>query len=134
MSEVPSKHIAPMNKQLSDEIMLDYDEEYEILHFIQRYRFIFERVHIPVKDISIVRSKGGGWHIRVKLKVMLDPLTIIALQCILGSDWRRETFNMVRVLWTRIEHWNVLFQGREVKEEPSHRNEHLRYRRASFAG
>lgn len=120
MKALPTKHISPMNTQPLSDLKIDLDEEWEIINFIDRYRFVFERVHIPVKDISIVRSRGGGWHIRIMMDCRLDPPVIIALQAMLGSDWKRETFNLMRILWTEMKHWNTLFHGTErPQKQPS---------------
>lgn len=62
----------------------------------------------------VSRSKRG-WHICVSLKGRIAPISVVAIQAILGSDWRREMFNLYRARrlrrmdpWWR-DKWNVLY-------------------------
>jgi len=53
-----------------------------------------------------------GWHWIVWWNRKLTPLQTIAIQCVLGSDRKRETFNLARV-WggkSRSKRWNLLFR------------------------
>lgn len=43
-----------------------------------------------------LRKTVRGWHVIVTLARPIEPLVLVALQAILGSDPRRETFNLVR--------------------------------------
>ena len=57
----------------------------------------------------------NGWHVIVGVRKRLDPPVVVAAQAILGSDYKRETFNLMRVqglanippYWR--ERWNVLY-------------------------
>jgi hypothetical protein len=64
------------------------------------------------------RRTHRGWHTRIRLRESLEPAEIVCLQAILGSDTKRETFNLIRVLWLRRnksnstylnKRWNLLF-------------------------
>lgn len=56
-----------------------------------------------------------GWHVVVGIKEAVEPPMIVAAQAILGSDYKREAFNLMRVqslphvspYWR--ERWNVLY-------------------------
>jgi hypothetical protein len=58
-----------------------------------------------------------GWHLWIRLQRPLEPAERVALQAVLGSDPRRETLNLMRVLAIRRNNirghwrtrWNLLF-------------------------
>ena len=71
--------------------------------------------------VVFTESSGGNIHAKVYIacRRRLRPVEIVALQAILGSDWRREAFNFVRAINcrnTRLfqERYNILFE-RKVK-------------------
>lgn len=57
-----------------------------------------------------------GWHLEVQCVGRLQPFGVVAAQAMLGSDWKREAFNMSRVRALRHANpaaragWNVLFR------------------------
>ena len=52
-----------------------------------------------------------GWHLLIKWARSFKPAELIAIQCILGSDLQRETYNLSRVLsGKKSERWNLLFE------------------------
>lgn len=66
-----------------------------------------------------LRRSRRGWHVVIRLRgPALNPLAIVALQAVCGSDARRETLNLMRVL--NIERhgasqfwrarWNILYR------------------------
>ncbi|MCP4902934.1 MAG: hypothetical protein GY906_38720 [bacterium] len=61
-----------------------------------------------------------GWHVRIELNRGVSAMRAVALQAILGSDPKREAFNLARVSdWPQLSplarlRWNVLF-SRKVK-------------------
>ena len=62
------------------------------------------------------RRTRHGWHVGIVLTRGVAALEAIALQAILGSDPRRETFNVakVRTRRGRKAHWNVLYERKIV--------------------
>jgi hypothetical protein len=64
-----------------------------------------------------IRSRHG-WHRIIKLPRQLAPVELVALQSCLGSDPRREAFNLLRVLSLRknssdrfaTSRWNLMFR------------------------
>jgi len=52
-----------------------------------------------------------GWHCVIVWNRRFNPMETIALQCALGSDLRRETYNLARVFSgkARNKRWNLLF-------------------------
>jgi hypothetical protein len=52
-----------------------------------------------------------GWHIIVRLRERLDRGTCVAVQLLLGSDRKREAFNLCRALsGNKSLRWNLLFE------------------------
>lgn len=62
-----------------------------------------------------MHETAKGFHVILEIKEPLEPLSIVLVQALCGSDLRRETFNMARVLklsdaptfWQ--SRWNVLY-------------------------
>jgi hypothetical protein len=54
-----------------------------------------------------------GWHMVVAIQNRLPALALVAAQAILGSDFRRESLNLMRCLSrpsaVRARYWNILF-------------------------
>lgn len=53
-----------------------------------------------------------GWHVVIRLSKTLTPIEIVALQSVLGSDSRRESLNLMRVLHGGgyDKRWNILYE------------------------
>lgn len=105
---------------------LDYDSREELRAGIERMRFV----------LSLARSNGfnpgrivlkrhrtrRGWHVELLARIQLRPVEMVALQSLLGSDYRREAFNLFRSLalpsapgfWRQLGNWNVLHRERLV--------------------
>lgn len=68
----------------------------------------------PVESWSYYRTQKG-WHLVIEVRRRVHPWRVIAAQAILGSDYRRETFNLRRTgRWRELSavarsRWNVLF-------------------------
>jgi antitoxin (DNA-binding transcriptional repressor) of toxin-antitoxin stability system len=82
--------------------------------FAERLRWTMMTLGLRVDWWNIFRTRRG-WHIEVAVKGRLNVARIVAIQAILGSDPRRETFNLARTAgWRYLDHyarsrWNVLF-------------------------
>jgi|SRR4030042_90152 len=55
-----------------------------------------------------------GWHVVIYWRNPMSPWMILALQAILGSDWRRESMNFARLSSNRkdrfsMKRWNILY-------------------------
>lgn len=59
-----------------------------------------------------------GWHLIVKWNRRLQPAEIIAIQAILGSDYKREIHNLMRAMSGGVrsilgaERWNLLYSSK----------------------
>ena len=104
------------------EIKLDFDKP-EKPNF-QKIWAVLGICGIIIDAIRVSKSKHGGTHVLIKTKPVLRDWEILTLQAIMGSDWKRETFNYIRVkaitenprgwereYWER--NWNVLFEGND---------------------
>lgn len=93
-------------------IMLDIDQRKA-----PQYWPIFARLrhlNLSPEYLRIDRTRHG-WHVIVQLKEKLSPAVTVALQCILGSDLKREQWNLFRVMSGKAERnnrWNMLFEER----------------------
>ncbi len=82
-----------------NELQIDIDSDADFAQFTQAYDKLFGVDFVlPMKfDVTPSRNGGEGRHITVTLHKPIDPLTRIALQAVLGSDWKRELFGLVRL-------------------------------------
>jgi len=68
---------------------------------------IFGRLQVESVDAS---RTGHGYHIEIGVLNRIEPLDLILLQAMLGSDVRRENHNIVRVnCCPQMKSWNVLY-------------------------
>jgi len=103
---------------------LDYDSREDLRAGLDRMRFLKEVVaangYYPGPYRLRRYRTRRGWHVEIQARIMLEPEVMVALQAILGSDYRREAFNLFRVMalpvapvfWRRLGHWNVLHRER----------------------
>lgn len=133
-------------------LKLDYDRrdngpDHPSTYFRKRWNFLADALGWR---LSRGRKRGGiryfrtkhGWHVTVGIKGHVPILIVVAAQACLGSDLKRETFNLARaVKLTRIEprltvpvFWmkrvNVLYQRklggrRRVKRRGGHHHRRL---------
>lgn len=88
---------------------LPEDLEFRIGTLCRHQRWPVERV--------MIRKTRHGWHVIVMVTADLDPLIVVAAQAILGSDWKRENFNLARAqvlddcpaTWREARRWNALY-------------------------
>jgi hypothetical protein len=68
----------------------------------------------PIVAVRVDRTKRG-WHVVVGVEKRLNAVSIVAAQAILGSDPKREMFNLTRARRLRFvapqwrKQWNVLY-------------------------
>lgn len=71
----------------------------------------------PIEAVGI-RQTVHGYHIRVVLRKKISPVSIVCAQALMGSDVKRETFNLKRarvlkrvpVEWRQADAWNTLYR------------------------
>jgi hypothetical protein len=84
--------------------------------------FFFRLMHCvklwqcPIETVRYDRTRHG-WHVIVAVDVELSNETIVAAQAILGSDPKREAFNLMRCRYLRLQskfwraRFNVLYKS-----------------------
>lgn len=92
----------------SNQTFCDYDGKYRApIHRIVR---LGQMCGIYPKWMREDRT-AHGWHGVICWSRRLRPLEIVALQCLLGSDLERETYNLARVMsGKKSRRWNLLFE------------------------
>ena len=91
---------------------IDIDEKNKKLLFNLSKRLIILKKYLGLQILNIdEKESNSGYHIRLDVisKIPLDDKDIVFLQLWLGSDWRRELFNFLRVKHG-FKRWNVLFK------------------------
>lgn len=94
-------------------IKLDYDGTLPV-DLTYRINWTASVVGLGIKAIRIDRTRRG-YHVIVCVRGCVSAVSVVALQAILGSDPKRETFNLVRArglhkvpsAWRG--RWNVLY-------------------------
>ena len=82
--------------------------------------FFFRLVHCsrlwrwPLAGVRYDRTRHG-WHVIVGVEKALPSLAIVAAQAVLGSDPKREAFNLMRIQYPPCgfwrDRWNVLYES-----------------------
>lgn len=65
--------------------------------FADRLGLVARLHRVRVLCVRIDRTRHG-WHVVVWLSRRFALMRVVALQAVLGSDWKRELFNSVRVV------------------------------------
>jgi hypothetical protein len=98
------------------QILLDIDDPELLPELLVKLPFVARKLELRVLTLSYCYScSRRGFHVVISFKELLSPMLIVILQTMLGSDWRRETFNLVRVrnlrrapvFWQ--SRWNTLY-------------------------
>ena len=100
-----------------------------------KLKFLTSFFGIKVIDVKVYETnKGLHLYISIYSSVELDDRDIVVLQLALGSDYKRELFNWLRVRSEQnFKHWNVLFKvkyknGKIIsKEEKTELAEEIEY-------
>lgn len=88
--------------------LCDYD--YKRSPSLARVFLVSQITGVGVRNIELVKT-ARGWHLIVFWKRRWDNWQTLAIQAMLGSDWKREALGLSRLLGTRSpsRHWNLLF-------------------------
>jgi hypothetical protein len=99
-------------------LLLDFDDpRLDRVAAGERIEMVCRTVGLDVYNYEFTQT-ARGWHGMVLLCEKVAPAVEVALQAIMGSDWKRETFNLQRALvlagapdfWR--ERWNVLYANK----------------------
>jgi hypothetical protein len=83
-------------------------------HIERRIGLLCAALGVRCRGVEFYRT-AHGWHVRVALDTRMSAPIIVAAQTILGSDWKREAYNLMRArrlprvdaFWRN--RWNVLY-------------------------
>jgi hypothetical protein len=97
-------------------LKLDFDgNEKEFLENIKRIRNVFRIIgFLKLTDVKVKQTKKG-FHTYLYIespKIPLNSIDLVALQSLMNSDYKRESFNFLRVksnVGLFNNEWNVLF-------------------------
>jgi hypothetical protein len=102
-------------KEYSDErlLLLDFDDGGRA-PTLDRLYSVTRTCGLKVEWVRQDRTVHG-WHMVVRLRQPLQPWQTLALQAILGSDWRREAMNWARLAANpshpaALRRWNILYE------------------------
>jgi len=89
-------------------VKLDIDRRCKLLEIQERIDTVMFLTKIRVSRIRALHTRKG-WHVYIDLTNKLSDMEVVALQAILGSDWKREALNWRRAHRKECKNWNVLF-------------------------
>lgn len=82
-------------------LKLDFDGRIPAA-LMQRMQFVCRAHRLPVMLIETHRTRHG-YHVVLHIPRRISFMRVILLQALLGSDWKRETFNSRRaVAWRNV--------------------------------
>jgi hypothetical protein len=97
-------------KQYAKENLLLLDVDQQRAPRLERMFRVLRGVGIKSKYVRLDKTERG-WHVVILMNRKVPPAVTVALQAIMGSDYKRETFNIRRVI-SGVElgkRWNLLF-------------------------
>lgn len=100
------------------ELRVDYDGRLPADWFLRAQ--VLTRHHAWPVVFTMLRRTRHGWHLLIAVDAELDPVTVVAAQAILGSDWKREVFVLYRAArlgsyaphWRLAKRWNALYSSK----------------------
>lgn len=77
------------------EVLLDYDNREPPKTLMRRFAFLAKWLECRFSPVVVTKTKNG-FHVRARCSINLSNEGIVAVQAIMGSDWKRETYNLMR--------------------------------------
>lgn len=97
----------------NNEIKLDIDGGHDaLIESFNRIEHVLSFFNIQA-DNGAVYKTNKGYHIYIFIERPLPPKTLVFIQLMMGSDYKREMFNYARINAGLIN-WNVLFRRKWV--------------------
>jgi hypothetical protein len=96
---------------MATELKLDIDTDRTEISWLGMSRRIdLVESLLGLKEINCkIRNTKHGYHWYIKIKETLTPIETCLIQTLMGSDYKRECFNLIRIKH-HCKRWNVLFQ------------------------
>lgn len=102
-----------------NELKLDFDGPVPS-DLVERVRALFRWLGGRPAVIGVWPSHAQGWHVLIETRARwaTDPVTVVAAQAVLGSDPKREMFNLMRAVslkhrplfWRQRHRWNTFYR------------------------
>ena len=96
-----------------EKLKIDIDEKkmprdfFSTLETLEKYA--------PIKLYRITRSKNKGFHVKLNITGNMNDYEKLLLQCLLGSDIKRELMNYMRYkVAGDFKTWNFLFDEKYI--------------------
>lgn len=90
--------------------LLDYDHSRPVS--LRKIAWVSRTIQNKVKLVRYDRTTKG-YHVIIHWERPMDSLQILALQAILGSDYRRESLNWFRLdSGIQADNWNILYSNK----------------------
>lgn len=88
--------------------LCDFDSQWRApTHFIIRIARMVQAWPIWIRE----DRTRHGWHMLIYWNRSFKPIEQVAIQCVLGSDRQRESYNLARVMsGKKSKRWNLLFE------------------------
>lgn len=88
-------------------LKLDLDGKYSLSHFLDRL-WILKYLGLRVTKVK-VHDTVNGFHVRLTCDNQIDDIQAVLIQALLGSDYRREMCNLLKIE-RGSKNWNILFK------------------------
>lgn len=95
-------------------VKLDFDYRKNFQTLVKRLKF-FEYLDIFHVKRIVVHRTVRGYHVRIVVDRKFEPVEIVLIQALLGSDYKREVLNFERV-YKAGKFFNVLHTSREKRK------------------
>ena len=95
-------------------IKLDIDKKRISLEDVERIDWHIAFFNLDCVDIRVYNSASGNKHIEIDILNDVNDYELVFLQLAMGSDNKRECFNLLRVSSEAFSNqsWNVLFRNK----------------------
>jgi hypothetical protein len=81
-------------------LMCDYDRPTLPRDWWKRVQIVLRHQRVTVSWVRVDRTTNG-WHVVIACNARMSMMRVVALQAVLGSDWKRENFNIQRATIAR---------------------------------
>lgn len=106
-------------------LFLDFDDEIDSEKFLRHVKMISSMASVDL-DVKAIHKTARGVHVILDAewrdRKPIEPVEVVCLQILLGSDFKRESFNLLRAhslgdapaFWR--DRWNVLYSEKLSRE------------------
>ena len=105
-------------------IKIDIDKPRISTHDVNKILKVKSILGLDINSVKIEKSHSGNYHITFEVQNNLNDFEIVAIQAMMGSDYKRECYNLLRVASGKFKNkeWNILFKKKINIKLPKHLN------------